>query len=244
LNPEDLDLDDEDGEEDSQKVAAALIQMLDDDVERILGRFDALREEASAEDVTPDEMHEHDREWHSLTRELFRAFFAYVEGTVFSLKQYARYQLAVLGSPLEQHEADATYEGAWRMRDNGVVEWKTANIQFMPNLLFMISLQERLHGLKNQLDKNSLWFRALKESVEVRNRLMHPKHPFDLLPGVEDLKSLLMAREGFIALLEKFLGPRPWSLPDIWDTFPDVDVKEDWTKDIGLFQHMPPRAHM
>jgi hypothetical protein len=235
LNQDD-DLEDED-DENPQEIAAALIQMLDDDVERLIARYDKLLDTMSAEGVMPEKFQEYDGEWRSLTREIFRAFFAYVEGTVYSLKQYAHIQLGVLDQPLEPHEVDAVIECTWRMRDNGIVEYRSANITFMQNLLFMVRLQERLHGLEKQLDKNALWFRALEDSVHVRDRLMHPKRPLDLEVDVEDLKTLWMARGGFIGMLERFMGPRPWKLPDVWQHRPDrmsTDLKRRMRKLLGL----------
>ncbi len=229
--------DDDEEDENPQEIAAALIQMLDADVERIIARYDKLLETMFANGVTREQYQEYDGERESLSREIFRAFFAYVEGTVFSLKQYAMIQLGLLDQPLEPCEVDAVLECTWRMRDNGVVEYKPANITFMQNLLFMVRLQERLHGLEKQLDRNSIWFRCLAGSVHVRDRVMHPKHPSDLEVDVEDLKTLWLARTGFIALLEKFMGPRPWKLPDVWLHRPErmpEDMRLDVRKALGL----------
>ncbi|MBT2305302.1 hypothetical protein J7E70_33405 [Variovorax paradoxus] len=114
-----------------------------------------LQEAASDEDVTPDEMHEHDRESHSLTHELFRAFFAYVQGTRRDVRRCV---------------AD---EGPWR---RGIED---GHHQFMPKLLFMISLQER-HGGRLWLRQN---FEAVKGAASSTGVAIdsHP-HPFPHRP--------------------------------------------------------------
>jgi hypothetical protein len=170
-----------------------------------------------------------------LHRDAVRSFFAYVEGTVYSLKQYAAVQLSILDDPLQPHEMDAVIECTHAMSDKGVMRDKAMHISFLPNLLFMIRLQERLHKLPPQLNRNEAWWVALSELVGVRDRLMHPKHPDDLKLDGEDLRTLMFVREGFNGLLTKFLGSRPWKLPDAWEMRPEF-MPDSWIKEINELQ--------
>jgi hypothetical protein len=222
-------IEDLDDDEDPQKVAAQLIQLLNDDFRRVMKRLMRVNMEALANqnDTTNKKEHEFVTEWQSAARDVVRSFFAYVEGTVYSLKQYAKVQLALYERPLERHEADAVIECTYTMNERGVLKIKPMHIRFEANLLFMINLQERLHQLPPQLNKNDNWWVALEELVGVRDRLMHPKHPNDLNVEGEDIKTLILVRKGFNDLLEKFLGPRPWTLPDVDEYRPGV-IPKSW----------------
>lgn len=226
-----------DDDEDPQQVAARLIQLLSDDFERVIRRlmrvnFEAVRNQDTATDETRSEFY---TEWRSTARDAIRSFFAYVEGTVYSLKVYAMMQLAVLDDPLPAHEVNAVLECTHSMSDRGVMRDKAFHIAFFPNLLFMINLQERLHKLEPQLDKSAPWWTALNDLVSVRDRLMHPKHPNDLELDGEDMKTLMFVRKGFNALLERFLGPQPWTLPDAWEMRPEL-MPDSWIRRINELQ--------
>lgn len=156
-------------------------------------------------------------EWNTKARNVVRTFFAYLEGTVYSLKVYADIQFKNSLSPLKPHEIDAVYEETHTINEKGIVETKSMNIRLIPNILFMIKLQKRVHGISKDLDKNSEWWALLKESVEVRNRITHPKTIEDIHITRDEIENILLVAEGFNELLTNFLGPRPWVLPNLWD---------------------------
>lgn len=195
---------------DVHEVAAQLISLLDEDYTRI---YDSLHEGLSKNNLEIE--HEFS------ARQLVRAFFAYVEGTIYSLKGFAGAQLAFMGLVLEEHEWDLIHEYQHVLDDNGKVKHQRAAIRLIPNLKFMLSMLGDTMGA-DEVDFNKKnWWPAFRRSIKVRDRLMHPKSLSDMNISYGELGDLIEAREGFDELLSGYLGNRPWTLKDIWPYKPE-----------------------
>lgn len=197
---------------DVHEVAAQLISLLDSDYTRI---YESLREGLSKQNFEIE--HEFS------ARQLVRAFFAYVEGTIYSLKGFAGAQLAFMGLELEEHEWDLIHEYQHVLDDNGKVKHQSAMIRLIPNLKFMLRILGDTMGADEIDFKKEKWWPAFRSSIKVRDRLMHPKKLSDMNISYAELGDLIEAREGFDELLSGYLGARPWTLEDIWPYMPKKD---------------------
>jgi hypothetical protein len=108
-------------------------------------------------------------------RALVRAVFAFVEGTAFGLKRIV----------LESHE---------------VFRGKLA-----PNLRFIFGLGQKAFGRPVPIDFSHEGWAALKQSITVRNRLMHPKGVADLEVSHPELVAAANATAWFRACALTFM---------------------------------------
>ena len=190
---------------DVQEVAAQLIGLLDRDYSRI---YDSLQEGFRKRGQ--------ELEYEFTARQLVRAFFAYVEGTIYSLKNFAGAQLSFVGLELEEYEWDLIHEEQHILDDNGKIKHQSMMIRLIPNLKFMLKMLGDTMGADEIDFKKEEWWPAFRNSVKVRDRLMHPKQLSDMNISAFELDDLIQARTGFNKLLSNYLGPRPWMLEDIW----------------------------
>ena len=140
----------------------------------------------------------------------------HVEGTIYSLKNFAGAQLSFVGLELEEYEWDLIHEEQHILDDNGKIKHQSMMIRLIPNLKFMLKMLGDTMGADEIDFKKEEWWPAFRNSVKVRDRLMHPKQLSDMNISAFELDDLIQARTGFNKLLSNYLGPRPWMLEDIW----------------------------
>jgi hypothetical protein len=114
-----------------------------------------------------------------IKRTYTRAFFALVEGVIFQLKVIA---LAANKETnvFDPFEVELLQEKEVYLADNGIAKRRKAKLRLLPNLIFSINsaakslkLDFSLH--KEHLNQEQGWA-AMKDAVEIRDRITHPKH--------------------------------------------------------------------
>lgn len=99
-------------------------------------------------------------------RTYVRAFFAYVEGWAYLSKQM------VLEEPILHVVAPTAKEQSILRGD-----------RFIPlddNIKFVFAVTSKCFGSTYKLDASGREWQAFRDSIQIRNRLMHPKKPADL----------------------------------------------------------------
>ena len=112
-------------------------------------------------------------------RQLIRAAFATIEAMVFNLKR-----MAIMASDNRQSLTDSEKmlcsEITPILEENGSIKDQKARLSLCPNLRFAFQMFAKAWGVQFALNVNCPEWQQLKNSVKVRDRLMHPKKIHDL----------------------------------------------------------------
>jgi hypothetical protein len=130
-------------------------------------------------------------------RSLVRAFFAYVEGVVFGLKQQALD--AALEDPglFTPAEIAALREEQFIVDHHGRVSTDKKFIKPLPNIRFALESYVRDVEPSFRLDVSDARWDDLGRSLRVRDRITHPKAHADLTVSDDEVESLRRAWEWF-----------------------------------------------
>ena len=115
-----------------------------------------------------------------------RSLYALIEGVCFSMKTLA------LSSPTELSEEDRFLcsEIAYELTTHGMPRKRNAKLGFIPNLRYSFNILYRAFDLAiPSPDYSHLGFKCLQDGVTVRDRLMHPKSPTNLIISRSELLS-------------------------------------------------------
>lgn len=116
----------------------------------------------------------------------FRSLYALIEGVCFSMKALA------LSTPTELSEEDRFLcsETAYELTTHGIPRKRNAKLGLIPNLRYSFSVLYRAFDLAiPSPDYSHLGFKCLRDGVTVRDRLMHPKSPTNLIVSRSELLS-------------------------------------------------------
>ncbi len=119
-------------------------------------------------------------------RNYVRAVFAMVEGWVSVLKAYVIAE--VEGGRFEASRAEIAVlrEEDYRLTDRGKPKTSQALLRSLQNLKFTFDIFARAHGVERP-DFGVEGFEVLREAVQVRHRVTHPKATADLDVSDEEL---------------------------------------------------------
>ena len=120
-------------------------------------------------------------------RNLFRTFFAFVEGLTFQFRQVTLASLAETNY-LTTPELALLREKRFQLDNKGLPVEKENNQSLLPNLLFSVRCYAKNHGAIYQPDTSHNGWESMKKAVAVRDRLTHPKSASGLEVKEEDLE--------------------------------------------------------
>jgi hypothetical protein len=132
-------------------------------------------------------------------RNLFRVFFAAVEGCVFDVKQTLLEAAGDIG--YSDAEISLLREESYELTDNGEVIARQKFLRVEDNFLFAMNLLTSPLEERFNVDRSSSGWRAFCQSVRVRNRLTHPKYAEALTVTDEELRALRQAMDWFRIVL-------------------------------------------
>ena len=141
-------------------------------------------------------------------RQLVRAFFAYVEGVIFSVKVCGAAHCLANGIDITPQERFFAAEVDYSLDNKGQVVEQRAHIKLASNMRFAFALTEKAHGLEPRFDPSVEWWSNFQTSIKVRDRLMHPKLPGDLDVSGGEIIAVLKAKKGFAELLLGYPAPK------------------------------------
>ncbi|WP_286694674.1 hypothetical protein [Spongiibacter sp. UBA1325] len=116
----------------------------------------------------------------ALHRALIRAYSAFIEGTLYQLRQVAIHSAGSANAVFSAEELMLLKELQVSLNKRGEIETKDNYERFLPMLLFTFKQYVRVHGANFEPDTSVAGWVAMREFVKVRNLLMHPKSSNEL----------------------------------------------------------------
>jgi hypothetical protein len=189
-------------DQEGSRSIAELIETLDSDY---LKCYQHVIRQLNVAETTPDgSIAETDFE----SRQLVRAAFAYIEGTTYVLKMSATLDADEHGIELSPQQQHFIFEADFDLNDKGEVFQKSARIPMAKNIRFAFAILAEANGVANPLRIEPRWWHLLKDSIKVRDRLMHPRWPADLDVSPKEVITLIQAKAGFDEELQAILTSR------------------------------------
>jgi hypothetical protein len=140
-------------------------------------------------------------------RALIRTYFAFIEGLAHQMRQVAIACAEQDGKLLKSADVGALKEVRYILTDKGEPKEKPDFQKFLPGLLLSIRCFARIHGGDFQADTSDRGWKAMREFVELRNRLVHPKSSAALRIEEPDVEIAMTAavwfKNTFIHLCEE-----------------------------------------
>ena len=127
---------------------------------------------------------------HSTPRRIYvRSVFACIEGVVQVMKSASvtindAHELACLSA----EELCVLREQESFVADNGALRSKKMRISLLPNLLFTVHIFERVKGVPHVDYTSDPRMPTLREAIQIRDRLTHPRRLSDLEITLDDIK--------------------------------------------------------
>jgi hypothetical protein len=157
-------------------------------------------------------------------RQFFRSMFACIEGAVWLFKQ----------DSLEQHENGSIVfttpeivvlsEIMPGLDGKGMVQELPTNLRFIPNLLFAFRCHARAFEYEPVLSISDHEWGDLKSSVNVRNRLTHPKQLSSMHISDDELRRARGALKWFgLTCSAAMIGVSMWHVKRSLQTLDDPD---------------------
>jgi hypothetical protein len=123
-------------------------------------------------------------------RELARTMFASIEGLVWQLKQDVLKNSATSGLNLYEHAA--MLERTYTVDEHGVVHELSGSVPFTNGLRLVARIIERYRPeFKAQFEGHG--WTCLKEAIDLRHRLVHPKNAGDLNASHDEIYKIMTA---------------------------------------------------
>jgi hypothetical protein len=135
-----------------------------------------------------------------------RCFCAAVEARLFTLRKMAEQMAVLYGIQFTSEETDILAEQRTVTGDNGVQTVRPKWLPFPDSLKESFRLFAKPVGTVVTLDYGPGGFSDLCSTFQVRNRLMHPKQPFDVEVKAEDMKAADRGMEWFNRAIADLLG--------------------------------------
>jgi hypothetical protein len=127
----------------------------------------------------------------SIERRLFvRSVFSFIEAAVFKIKTGALFWDT---SKLVPPEIALINEEDYELDDRGTIKTRKARLRFSGNFRFAFAVAAKAAGVTYQLDVGGDGWRALRDAVKVRDRLMHPKGSGDLVVTDSEVRGVMEA---------------------------------------------------
>lgn len=140
------------------------------------------------DDVNACEIHPDSASSATHRRQFFRSMFACIEGAIWLFKQESLQQHQNGSIVFTTSELSILTEIVPGIDSRGLIQEVPANLRFIPNLLFAFRCHARAFEYEPVLRIGDHQWGDLKSSVQVRNRLMHPKELGSLNVSGEEIR--------------------------------------------------------
>jgi len=122
------------------------------------------------------------------SRTSIRCLCAAVEATLFSFRRMAEGMMILSGIQFDPKETEILTETRI-VEINGVQTTKPKFLPFADSIKESFRLFAKAAGTTVTVDYGDQSFLDLRKTFEIRNRLMHPKQPFDVQVSAEDINT-------------------------------------------------------
>jgi hypothetical protein len=113
-------------------------------------------------------------------RSYIRAVFAFIEGLLYCQKM-STLNLGLLFGAVTLHELVALENLTLEIDNKGDVKPRATFPNFLNNLKFVFKVYSKSIGSDFQLSLGGIGWESLQQAVKIRDRLMHPKDPKELI---------------------------------------------------------------
>lgn len=138
-------------------------------------------------------------------RTLVRTLFAFVEGTLYAMKQQILVEYSLDRVQLSPAEFAILSEEAYTLKESGLLRAIKNYLQIKANVKFTLPFFAEKNDTNFEftpsLKDNPIW-QDFCSGVEIRNRLMHPKALEDLNVKDEEIESIVRTGEWFVEQIE------------------------------------------
>jgi len=179
-----------------ERTTSELIEKLGDDVDRCHAALITSMDEG---EIQPDGGLVADYEYEA--RQLIRSILAYIEAVTFSVKVNCVERCMNSGIDVSDHERYLAIEVNGALNEKGEVIERSAKIRLTQNVRFAFNLLEKVSGRPSTFDPSEEWWSCFRETIRVRDRLMHPRLPEDIDISGSDIVNALNAKKGFDSVL-------------------------------------------
>ncbi|CAA9343366.1 MAG: hypothetical protein AVDCRST_MAG68-3163 [uncultured Gemmatimonadetes bacterium] len=128
-------------------------------------------------------------------RAFVRATFAYIEGVTYGLKQVA---LLASEGTFKPGELALLKEESYEISEAGKLKIRAARLSTLANIRLAFSALSRSQGTDYRLPVHDQPWSTLKEALQVRHRITHPKSTVSLLVSDAEVQSVYSAGEWFM----------------------------------------------
>lgn len=126
-------------------------------------------------------------------RQYVRTVFAMIEGTIYVMKQLAQNGIEKLSAAELALIAEELYD----LNDKGEPIIRPNYLKLEKNIKFAFSIYAKSVGLTYTLPVHESGWNSLKQSIKLRNRLMHPKNFSNLDVTDDEFNSAVATHEWF-----------------------------------------------
>ncbi len=131
-------------------------------------------------------------------RMFLRAFFSFVEGHIYQMRQKVLHVNSVRPLSLSLAELVVLEEKEYRLNQKGEIEAKDAFGKLSEGSVpFIYEIYFRVFGGSNPLPREVKGWSAFIEAIRIRNRITHPKSHTDMDITASELKQVKLAVEWF-----------------------------------------------
>lgn len=135
-------------------------------------------------------------------RAAFRAAFAWIEGTVYFLKQCAIKYSRLTDASFSDGELAVLLEKQYNLKDTGNVKETDLYLESKSNLRFAFWAFAKSRRVEFRIDASGQEWEGFRRAVHIRHRLTHPKSLSDLTVSDDDMALLKAVRAWFLAQLK------------------------------------------
>jgi len=123
-------------------------------------------------------------------RLLIRSVFSFIEAIIYRVKIGA---LLWDTGNLSPGEIALVKEEDYELEESGAVKTRRARLRLFSNFRFAFAVAAKAAGVDFHLDVGGDGWRALREALPVRDRLMHPKRVADLAVTDQEVRNAMIA---------------------------------------------------
>ena len=114
-----------------------------------------------------------------------RTFFAFVEGTIFGIKQLAL-QMHHHHPCFSEAEVNLLEEVTYELTSNGAVQTRVKHLETLSNIKFTLKAIVKAFDLKANITFDESGWQRFRESIKIRHDITHPKSKASLTISDDD----------------------------------------------------------
>jgi hypothetical protein len=123
-------------------------------------------------------------------RAMVRSYFALVEGTIHRMKQFALLGHHLTGFALPCSDVVALEERSYAIDEKGDVGYRDQFVPLAYNIRFTAKVVSRALQQPFEFHYGDEGWQAFRRSIEIRNRLTHPKTAADTMVSDDDIETI------------------------------------------------------